>query len=210
MNTRKKTARRWWAFRAAIDKHFSRHCATYSSILAIAGVWALTTCTVPAAHATIQAALKGAGARNTIIEVVQTPTTKRRFVMPEYLVERGASTPSRHGCGQDAPTRKGGGTASSVLRTSCPPYALRKAAGGFYPDSLEGAMTMTHHRKPSTTDALAAEVQQHINSAQQLLLSAQQALYQLKPQSPHAALGRTLSASRRLKQACGLLNTKGE
>lgn len=134
----RKTARRWGAYRAAVQSKLTRHCDVFTFTLATLAAIALTTCTSHPAHATISPALKGAGARNTKSEAVATPTDKRRFVMSEPQAGRGVSTSSRHGCGQDAPTRKGGGTASDVLRTSCPPYALRKAAGGF-PIVPEGA-----------------------------------------------------------------------
>lgn len=129
--TQKKTTRRRQATRAAIKAILNRNCDGITLVLAIGAALALTTCTVQPAHATMTPALKGAGARHTISEAVQTPTDKRRFVMPEYLEGRGVPTSSRHGYGQDAPTRKGGGTASDVCLTSCPPYALRQAAGGF-------------------------------------------------------------------------------
>ena len=127
----KKTACSWGALQTAVQDHYKRHSDRYWYAGVVLTAIGLATCTAQPSHATMHTALKGAGARNTISEAVQTPTDKRRFVMPEYLVGRGVSTASRHGCGQDAPTRKGGGTASDVLRTSCPPYALRKAAGGF-------------------------------------------------------------------------------
>ena len=127
----KKTVRSWGTTRTAFTTHFKRNSDAYTTLLAMGAALALTTCTVQPAHATMFPALKGAGARHTISEAVQTPTDKRRFVMPEYLEGRGVPTSSRHGYGQDAPTRKGGGTASDVCLTSRPPYALEQAAGGF-------------------------------------------------------------------------------
>lgn len=135
----RKTARRWGAFRAAVRNKLTRHCDVFTFTLATLAAIALTTCTSHPAHATMTPAQKCAGAEHTILEAVATPTDKRRFVMPEHLAGRGASTPSRHGCGQDAPVREAGGTTSSVCSTSCPPNALEQAAGGVLSVSLEGA-----------------------------------------------------------------------
>ena len=139
MNTRqKKTARGWGAYRAAFIKRFPSHAAPGAAGGATAGAL-VATCSDQPAHATMALALHSAGAEHTILEAVATPTDKRRFVMPEYLAGRGVPTSSRHGCGQDAPVREAGGTTSSVCSTSCPPYALEQATGGFLSDSLEGA-----------------------------------------------------------------------
>ena len=84
------------------------------------------------AYATIPPALKGAGASNTISVEVAAPTVKRGFVMSESFAGAGVSGARRHSCGQDEPIRKDGCTATDVLLTSCPPYALSKATGGFF------------------------------------------------------------------------------
>ena len=127
----KKTACSWGALQTAIREHYKRHSDRYWHAGVALTAIGLATCTVQPSHATMHPALKGAGAEHTISVAVQTPTDKRRFVMPEYLVGRGVSTASRHGCGQDAPVRKTGGTATDVCSTSCPPYALEHATGGF-------------------------------------------------------------------------------
>ncbi len=133
MTTRKrKTAWSWGAIQAAIEMHLVRHSAIYGYVCTAAAAIAMVTCTGLPAHATMQPALKGAGASNTISTAVAAPTDKRGFVMSESQAGRGASAASRHGYGQDEPTRKGGCTAVDVLLTSCPPYARSKAAGGFY------------------------------------------------------------------------------
>lgn len=132
-STQKKTASGWGARQAAIGSHFRKHSTAYTRAAATAsGVVLVFGCIPSPSHATMQSALKGAGAEHTISVAVATPTDKWRFVMPDSMVGRGASTSSRHGCGQDAPTRKGGGTATDVCSTSCPPYALEQAAGGFF------------------------------------------------------------------------------
>lgn len=127
----KKTARCWGAYRAAFMDRLCSHSATVVAGVAIIGAL-VATCSDRQDHATMSPALNGAGAEHTISVAVATPTDKWRFVMPDSMVGRGASTSSRHGCGQDAPTRKGGGTATDVCSTSCPPYALEQAAGGFF------------------------------------------------------------------------------
>ena len=140
MTTRqKKTARGWGAYRAAYTNRLQGHSDIAVAGMAITSALVLTTCTTHPAHATMTPVQKCAGAEHTILEAVATPIDKRRFVMPEYLAGRGVSTASRHGCGQDAPVREAGGTTSSVCSTSCPPYALEQAAGGFLFVSLEGA-----------------------------------------------------------------------
>ena len=128
----KKTACSWGALQTAIQEHYKRHSDRYWYAGVALTAIGLATCTAQPSHATMHTALKGAGASNTISTAVAAPTDKRGFVMPEYLAGRGVSTASRHGYGQDEPTRKGGCTAVDVLLTSCPPYALSKAAGGFY------------------------------------------------------------------------------
>ena len=127
----RKTARRWGAFRAAMRNKLTRHCDVFTFTLATLAAIALTTCTSHPAHATMTPAQKCAGAEHTIGTAVAAPTVKRGFVMSESKAGRGASTSSRHGCGQDEPTRKAGCTTSCVFRTSCPPHARRKAEGGF-------------------------------------------------------------------------------
>ena len=84
------------------------------------------------AYATIPPALKGAGASNTISVEVAATKVKRGFVMSESFAGAGVSGARRHSCGQDEPIRKDGCTATDVLLTSCPPYALSKATGGFF------------------------------------------------------------------------------
>lgn len=127
----RKTARRWGAFRAAMRNKLTRHCDVFTFTLATLAAIALTTCTSHPAHATMTPAQKCAGAEHTIGTAVAAPTVKRGFVMSESKAGRGASTSSRHGCGQDEPTRKGGCTAVPVCSTSCPPSALEQTAGGF-------------------------------------------------------------------------------
>ena len=127
----RKTARRWGPFRAAMRNKLTRHCDVFTFTLATLAAIALTTCTSHPAHATMTPAQKCAGAEHTIGTAVAAPTVKRGFVMSESKAGRGVSTSSRHGCGQDEPTRKGGCTAVPVCSTSCPPYALEQAAGGF-------------------------------------------------------------------------------
>ena len=127
----KKTACSWGALQTAVQDHYKRHSDRYWYAGVVLTAIGLATCTSHPAHATIAPALKCAGAEHTFSEAVATPTEKRGFVMPDYLAGRGASTSSRHGYGQDEPTRKGGCTASDVCSTSCPPYALEHAEGGF-------------------------------------------------------------------------------
>lgn len=107
-------------------------------IAGLAAVSVLTHC-IHDAHGThlpnagrgkVSAALKGAGARNTISVAVATPTGKRGFVTSQSLA--GAAASGLHGLGRDGAIRKDARTATDVLRTSRPPYALRKAAGGFF------------------------------------------------------------------------------
>ena len=121
--TQKKTTRRRQATRAAIKAILNRNCDGITLVLAIGAALALTTCTVQPAHATMTPAQRCAGAEHTIGTAVAAPTDKRGFVMPDSLAGRGVSTASRHGYGQDEPTREGGCTAVPVCSTSCPPYA---------------------------------------------------------------------------------------
>lgn len=127
----KKTARRWGAFRAAWQSRLYRHCDVFTFSAATLAAIALTTCTSHPAHATIAPAQKCAGAEHTMKPAVATPTDKRGFVMSDYQAGRGASTSSRHGCGQDEPIRKDGCMTGFMCSTSCPPYALEQAAGGY-------------------------------------------------------------------------------
>ena len=129
--TKKKTAWSWGAVQAAIESHLVRHSAIYGYACTAAAAIALASCTSLPAHATMTPAPNSAGAEHTIGTAVATPTDKRGFVMPDSLAGRGVSTASRHGSGQDEPTREGGCTAVPVCSTSCPPYALEQAAGGF-------------------------------------------------------------------------------
>ena len=129
--TKKKAAWSWGAVQAAIESHLVRHSAIYGYACTAAAAIALATCTSLPAHATMTPAQKCAGARHTQQLAVATPTDKRRFVMSESQAGRGVSTVSRHGYGQDASVREAGGTTSCVCLTSCPPNALRQAAGGF-------------------------------------------------------------------------------
>ena len=89
-------------------------------------------CAFPLAHlgrATVSVALKGAGAEHTISEAVATPTDERGFVTSKQGA--GAAASGLHGLGRDGAIRKDARTASDVCSTSRPPYALRKATGGF-------------------------------------------------------------------------------
>lgn len=122
-----------------------RHLDVFTFTLALLAAIALTTCTASPAHGKIAAPLNARGDRaaqtvqgyhtpvleNTISTAVAAPTEKRGFVMSESQAGAGTSSSSRHGYGQDEPTRKGGCTAVDVFSTSCPPYALENAAGGF-------------------------------------------------------------------------------
>ena len=129
--TKKKTAWSWGAVQAAIESHLVRHSAIYGYACTAAAAIALATCTSLPVHATMTPAQKCAGASHTKSVAVAAPTVKRGFVMPEHLAGRGVSTASRHGYGQDEPTRKGGCASVCVFSTSCPPHALENAAGGF-------------------------------------------------------------------------------
>ena len=131
-STQKKTASGWGARQAAIGSHFRKHSTAYTRAAATAsGVVLVFGCIPSPSHATMDPALKGAGAEHTIGTAVAAPTVKRGFVMSESEAGCGASTSGRHGYGQDEPTRKGGCTAVPVCSTSCPPYALEQAAGAF-------------------------------------------------------------------------------
>ena len=130
---KKKTACSWGALQTAIREHYKRHSDRYWYAGVALTAIGLATCTAQPSHATMHPALDipALVLENTIHTAVAAPTDKRGFVMPEYLAGRGVSTASRHGYGQDEPTRKGGCTALPVCSTSCPPYALEQAAGGF-------------------------------------------------------------------------------
>ena len=132
-STQKKTASGWGARQAALGSHFRKHSTAYTRAAATAsGVVLVFGCIPSPSHATMQSALKGAGASNTISVEVAAPTVKRGFVMSESFAGAGVSGARRHSCGQDEPIRKDGCTATDVLLTSCPPYALSKATGGFF------------------------------------------------------------------------------
>ena len=88
-------------------------------------------CCKPVCRATMHPALKGAGAEHTMKPAVATPTDKRGFVMSRSQADRGVPTSCCHGCGQDEPIRKDGCMTGFMCSTSCPPYALEQAAGGF-------------------------------------------------------------------------------
>ena len=100
------------------------------AIVAAGASIAYRTCR--ASRGTMAPALNRAGAENTISVEVAAPTVKRGFVMSESFAGAGVSGARRHSCGQDEPIRKDGCTATDVLLTSCPPYALSKATGGFF------------------------------------------------------------------------------
>lgn len=131
-STQKKTASGWGARQAAIGSHFRKHSTAYTRAAATAsGVVLVFGCIPSPSHATMSPAQKCAGAEHTLKPAVATPTDKRRFVMPEHSADRGASTASRQGYGQDAPVREAGGMTGFMCSTSCPPYALEQAADGF-------------------------------------------------------------------------------
>ena len=98
-------------------------------LLGAAAAAALNQCTHQPARGKVPAALKGAGAENTQQLSVATPTGKRGFITSQSLA--GAVASGLHGLGRDGAIRKDACTTSCVLRTSRPPYALRKATGGF-------------------------------------------------------------------------------
>ena len=98
-------------------------------LIAAVAATAIIQCTHQPARGKVPAALKGAGAENTQQLSVATPTGKRGFITSQSLA--GAVASGLHGLGRDGAIRKDACTTSCVLRTSRPPYALRKATGGF-------------------------------------------------------------------------------
>ena len=98
------------------------------AIVAAGASIAYRTCR--ASRGTMSPALKSAGARNTIEPAVASPTESGLLSCQDSGAGR-YNTAGRHDCGQGAAFREGAGTAGSVFRTPCPPYARRKANGDF-------------------------------------------------------------------------------
>ena len=119
----------------ASRKNQWRHCIAAVAkelapwLISAVAATAIVQCTHPPARGKVPVALKGAGAENTQQLSVATPTGKRGFVTSRSLA--GAVASGLHGLGRDGAIRKDARTATDVLRTSRPPYALRKATGGF-------------------------------------------------------------------------------
>ena len=119
----------------ASRKNQWRHCIAAVAkelapwLISAVAATAIVQCTHPPARGKVPAALKGAGARNTISVAAATPADERGFVTSRSLA--GAAASGLHGLGRDGAIRKDARTATDVLRTSRPPYALRKATGGF-------------------------------------------------------------------------------
>ena len=136
----------WWLAGAAVAVVLA-HCSNGAHASQSAKAQS-----VGRARATVSVALKGAGARNTQQLAVATPTVKRGFVTSQSLA--GAAASGLHGLGRDGAIRKDARTTSCVLRTSRPPYALRKATGGF--KSQLGASTMSIKSNSTATGASLA------------------------------------------------------
>lgn len=85
-----------------------------------------TTCgTMAASHAS------GPVRRNTMNVAVATPTESGVLSCPDSGAGRHSLVAMPQGFGQGAPFREGGGMATFMLRTPCPPDARRSADGGF-------------------------------------------------------------------------------
>jgi hypothetical protein len=141
----------------------------------------------------------GAGARNTVIDSgAFTHALSWVFSRPEHF-----------GFGRDGLVREAGRMAESMLRTSRPPVACRKASGGF--QSHSGAETMTKVNstttpKMGTLGTTPAPSPSIIARQQAIETALRTALHFIcQPYSDkalQAATGRAIRAASMLKQAC--------
>ena len=98
-------------------------------LIAAVAATAIVQCTHPPARGKVPAALKGAGARNTISVAAATPADERGFVTSRSLA--GAAASGLHGLGRDGAIRKDARTTSCVFSHPAHLLPLKTVVGGF-------------------------------------------------------------------------------
>ena len=119
----------------ASRKNQWRHCIAAVAkelapwLISAVAATAIVQCTHPPARGKVPAALKGAGARNTISVAAATPADERGFVTSRSLA--GAAASGLHGLGRDGAIRKDARTTSCVFSHPAHLLPLKTVVGGF-------------------------------------------------------------------------------
>ena len=119
----------------ASRKNQWRHCIAAVAkelapwLISAVAATAIVQCTHPPARGKVPAALKGAGARNTISVAAATPADERGFVTSRSLA--GAVASGLHGLGRDGAIRKDARTTSCVFSHPAHLLPLKTVVGGF-------------------------------------------------------------------------------